>query len=306
MATDASTRAPAGAKPKAEVISLFGRPPRLDEEPEIRVGLPPAGAASSTSASPLVAALDLSDRPKAWLLIGAGGGGKTTLARWMGWRMHEAGRTALLAALDPQNRSLASWFSGVEQPPTSDGAQSARWLRTVLKYLMAEKHSACLDFGGGDTALARLLDTAPEFAEAMAEAGVEPVACYVLTPRVDDLASLESFEAMGFKPLATAIVLNEGKVDSTLGRDEAFARIRRHSAFRAAVDRGAVPVWMPRLEPEVAAEIEGKRLQFGHARDGLVPPGAGFAPIGGLERSMVRRWLERMEREFEPLRTWLL
>lgn len=294
------------AKPKGEVVPLFGHGPQLEDEPEVSLRLPPAGAGATSAAKRGPAALDLTGKPKVWFLIGSGGSGKTTYARWMGWRMREAGRTGLLAALDPQNRSLATWFDGVEQPPTSDGVQTMRWLRDVLKYAMAEKASGCLDFGGGDTALSRMIETAPEFAEAMEEAGVQPVACYMLAPRLDDLVSLESLEAVGFKPKATAIVFNEGRVDSTLSRDEAFARLARHSAFRAAVDRGAVPLWMPRLEPEVAQEIEGKRLQFGQARDGQVPEGRTFAPIGGFERSMVRRWLERMDQEFAPVASWLL
>jgi len=139
----------------------------------------------------------------------------------------------------------------------------------------------------------------------MAAAGVEPVAVYALAPRQDDLAVLEAMEAAGFKPKATLLLLNEGRVDSTLSREEAFARTLRHSAFRSAISRGAVPLWMPRLEPEVAQEIEGKRLQFGAARDGLVPAGAKFAPLGGFERSMVKRWLEKMDREFAPIMSWL-
>lgn len=171
---------------------------------------------------------------------------------------------------------------------------------------MDEKQSALLDFGGGDTALSRLIEVAPDFASAMEEAGVEPIACYMLSPRPDELALLEAFEEAGFKPRATAIVLNEGRVDSTLSRDEAFARVLRHRVYRSAIARGAVQLWMPRLEPEVSHEIEGKRLQFGHARDGIVPEGATFRPIGGFERSMVRRWLERMDQEFEPVQSWLI
>ena len=78
-----------------------------------------------------------------------------------------------------------------------------------------------------------------------------------------------------------------------------------HSSFRDAVARGAVVVWVPALESAVMQEIEAKRLDFGLARDGLVPEGATFQPIGGLRRSMVRRWLERMEAAFAPIESWL-
>jgi len=112
-------------------------------------------------------------------------------------------------------------------------------------------------------------------------------------------------ETAGFQPKATVLLLNEGRADPTVPREEAFATVTGHSGFRAAVARGAVVVWVPALESDVMQEIEAKRLDFGLARDGLVPEGATFPPIGGLRRSMVRRWLERMETAFEPIRTWL-
>jgi hypothetical protein len=290
---------------KTDTATLFRRRPVEEDEQEVRISLPPTTDAAGTARGPAKVGADLSGKPKVLFVIGPGGTGKTAEVRWIGWRMAEAGRAAILAALDPQNRSLATWFDGVEQPPTSDGTQSARWLRELLSYLMQQKASAVLDFGGGDTALAKLVDLAPSIAATMEATGVIPVALYMLAPRQDDLAALESLEAAGFQPKATAIILNEGRVDSTMARDEAFARVLRHSAFRAAVARGAVPVWMPRLEPEVMQEIEGKRLTFGQARDGVVPEGRSFAPIGGFERVMVGRWLERMEQEHEPIHSWL-
>src|SRR5206468_689742 len=78
---------------------------------------------------------------------------------------------------------------------------------------------------------------------------------------------------------------NEGRVDSSMSRDEAFARVARHTAVRNALARGAVPIWMPRLEPEVMGEIEGKRLQFTQARDGQVPPSASFAQPASRHRA---------------------
>ena len=293
----------AGKPKSAVVVPLFQR--RVFEEtPEISMGLPPVAAAAAEDAQPL-SHIDLAGLAKAWLLIGAGGTGKTLLARWLAWRLEAEGRKALLVALDPQNRSLATWFSGVAQPETNDAAQTTRYLRELLNHLATEKLSSILDFGGGDTALARLIEVAPTFGDNLAASGIEPVACYAVGPRVDDLASLETFEAREFRPRATLVVLNEGRADSTLSREEAFARVNRHSALRSALTRGAVAVTMPRLEPEVAQEIEAKRLTFGQARDGLVPEGARFAPIGGIERAMVGRWLARMEEAFGPVRSWL-
>lgn len=292
------------AKPKAEIVP-FRRRVGLEDEPEISL------ASASVASAPAVldrlapVALDLTGQAKAWFLVGPNGSGKTALARWMGWNLASTDRVASMAALDPQNRSLATWFSGVMQPDTNDGAQTAKWLMDFLDYVMEQKASAILDFGGGDTALAKVVHEVPDLCAVLTAAGIAPVACYMVGPRVEDLASMDALEQAGFQPPATAIVLNEGRVDSTLSRDEAFARVLRHSAFTRAVSRGAAVVWMPRLEPEVAAEIEGKRLTFGQARDGQVPAGAKFGPIGGFKRSMVRRWLQAMDYEFGPVASWM-
>jgi hypothetical protein len=291
-------------RPKAEVIP-FRRGTILEDEPEIPLASASVASAQAVRERLAPASLDLTGQAKAWFLIGPNGSGKTALARWIGWNLASTDRQALMAALDPQNRSLATWFADVMQPETNDGVQTAKWLMDFLDYVMERKASAILDFGGGDTALAKLVHEAPDLNSMMTTAGVAPVACYMIGPRVEDLASLDALEQAGFQPQATLIVLNEGRVDSTLSRDEAFARVLRHGAFVRAVGRGAVPLWMPRLEPEVAAEIEGKRLTFGQARDGQVPAGAKFGPIGGFKRSMVRRWLEAMQHEFEPVASWM-
>jgi hypothetical protein len=174
------------------VTPLFRRGAALQGVPEIPMIAPrknrPAAVAPTT-------AVDLSGQAKLWFLIGPGGAGKTAVARWLFWRMTEQGRDAVLAALDPTNRSLASWFAGVEQPPTNDGAQTARWLREFLEYLMAGQdrsrlQPAILDFGGGDTALERVAGSASDLHQTLEDAGFGVVACYVLTPRVDDLTHL--------------------------------------------------------------------------------------------------------------------
>jgi hypothetical protein len=84
-----------------------------------------------------------------------------------------------------------------------------------------------------------------------------------------------------------------------------FDPVIRHSAFRAIVARGAQVVWMPALDSEVMDEINLKGLPFAMARDGRVPDGAAFSPIGGLRRSAVGRWLAMMELRHERVRTWL-
>lgn len=291
--------------PKAAVSAFFDAGAGLDGEDEVAVGLPPATVARPERSAAAPKAVDLTGRAKAWFAIGPGRSGKTTLLRHLAERLAEGESEALFAALDPQNRSLAGFLDDVQEPPTNDAAAVAKWLERLLRHLMATQQSALLDLGGGDTSLGRLLADVPDLADAMEEAGVSPVAIYTLGPRVDDLASLASFEARGFQPRATALVLNQGLADPTVAREDAFARVLRHSAFKAAVARGAVPLWMPRLEPSVAAEIEAKRLHFTDARDGVAPEGREVAPLGPFDRSRVRKWLDAMEAELAPIRTWL-
>jgi hypothetical protein len=290
----------------AKVVPFFRPGSNLDDEPEASIAVAPIAAPTSAATSVEPVALDLSGKPKALFLIGPGGSGKTMLARWLADRMQEQGRDAVITALDPQNRSLASWFRGVATPENNDSAGTARWLRQLLGHLVDIKASALLDFGGGDTALARTVTATPDLTDALQAGGVEPVAIYTLTSRVDDLAALISLANAGFQPRATMLVLNEGRVDDGIEWETAFARVLRHSAFRAAMQQGAVCVRMPKLDPVVALDIEGKRLHFSDAREGVVPEGKTFRPFGWTSRLEVTSWLKQMEREFAPVASWLL
>lgn len=288
----------------AATSAFFERSLEVEGEEELVVGLPPAMSSRTSHAQPATA-IDLTAKAKVWFAIGPGRSGKTTLLRYIAEQIAASGREAIFAALDPQNRSLKGFLDGVLEPPTNDAAAVAKWLERLLRHVMSGPHSALLDLGGGDTSLGRLLDAVPELAAALEGASVQPVAIYTLGPRVDDLASLATFEARGFQPEATALVLNEGLADPTLPREEAFARVMRHSAFRGAIGRGAVQLWMPRLDPSVAAEVEAKRLHFVGARDGSVPEGRQVGALGPFDRSRLRKWLDSMEVELSPVRSWL-
>ncbi len=100
-------------KPKTDTfVQTFGHD---EEDEEFEVVLAPRASRVERSVAP-VSPIDLTGKPKLLFMVGRGGTGKTTLARWLGWRMAEQGRETLLAALDPQNRSLVGWFTGVAQP----------------------------------------------------------------------------------------------------------------------------------------------------------------------------------------------
>jgi len=289
---------------KATVIQFRTRD-RLAGEEELPVGLPPSEGVSVMPPAPSASAIDLTDKPKIRFAIGPGRSGKTMLLRWSAELSFARGAAPIIVAADPQNRSLKNYVE-VHEPPTNDASATAKWLENLLAHTMREKASALVDLGGGDTALHKLVSAIPTLAQDLDAAGVAPVAIYTLGPRIDDLASLKSFEDMGFRPAATAIVLNQGLADPTVEREDAFARVLRHSAYRSVVERGAVTVWMPALQPpELVQEIEAKRLGFTQARDGASPAGRSVAPLGPFDRARVRRWLDDMAREMTPIATWL-
>jgi hypothetical protein len=289
--------------PEVVVQPIFRRGSELIGVPEIQMVSPP-GLKLKETVSPTRPAVDLKAASKVWLLSGPGGGGKTLAARWMMWRMAERGQSAMLTALDPTNRSLATWFDNVHQPESNDGAHTARFLREFFEFLIENPQHAIVDLGAGDTALQRTIGDVGGLQSALEEK-LGLVACYFLTPRVDDLGILQTIERTGFQPRATLLILNTGRADPTRPLDEQFTIVTRHSIFRAAVDRGAAVLWMPALDSGVMQEVEAKRLDFGMARDGLVPEGAAFPPVGGLRRHMVTNWLAQMETAFAPVAGWL-
>jgi hypothetical protein len=290
-------------KPKPDVIQFRTRP-NIEDEDELPVGLPPV-APPQLSLVRSDTGIDLAKRAKVWFAIGPGRSGKTMLLRWAAEMSANQGGTPIVAAADPQNRSLKNYLDNVAEPPTNDATTTSRWLEALLRHTMDEKASALVDLGGGDTALHKLLAAVPDLAAALEAAGVAPVAVYTLGPRVDDLAALASFEAFGFRPAATVLVRNEGLADLAADREDAFARVLRHSAYKSAVERGAIEVWMPRLDAAVAQAIEAKRVSFLQARDALSPKGRKVTPFGPFDRTRVRQWLRSMAAEMAPILSWL-
>jgi hypothetical protein len=241
---------------------------------------------------------DLRGKPKVVMAIGRGQTGKTTLLRWMCERALARDEQLVLATLDPINRELTKFFPDAMSP----GAEDPRfWLDQFLMAIMEAKRSAAVDFGGGDTSLARLAVEVPDLQPMIESAGLEPVAFHLLTPDSEDVTSLAAVEQAGFQPTATALVLNIGR--SSLWRDprNEFANIRRHSVYRAAVARGAVEIWMPTLYS--AKAIKDRRISFQQALTGQ-GPGEGMV-LGLFDRSRTRHWLAAMEEAFAPIASWL-
>jgi hypothetical protein len=284
------------------VISLF-RDANLPEVPldvSHMPGAKPATPARSDDAA--AGAIDLTGKTKVVMAIGLGATGKTTLLRWACERALERDEGDLaLATVDPVNRELAYYFPNTLSPKTQDPAEVTAWLERMLTWTMHQQRSLAVDFGGGDTTLGRLAAEVPDLQQMMEEAGVEPVAVYLLTPRSSDLTLLAAMEQTNFRPKATALVLNIGRSESGKDPRDDFAQVRRHSTYKAVLARGAVEIWMPRLH--AAKAVEDRRIGFRPAMNGEAPE-QGYG-LGPFDRSRVRHWLAAMEDAFAPVSSWL-
>ena len=270
-----------------------------DGGPELAI----LGATRKASGSiEAMSGVDLSGKKKIVFWIGRGKTGKTTGIRWAAEAAILAGTTLLMADMDPTNDTFSKYIDNVARPPeASDPALSLKWLDKLLQHALEHQLSLLVDLGGGDTTLRRLVEQLPDLVE-MAEAqDFAIVLFYTAGPQEEDLSPLATMEGLGFRPTATAIVLNEAMADLGDSPLQAFARVLRHSAFLAAVGRGAVPIWMPRLLP--AQQIEIRRLHFRDAAAGEI--GQGTTPLGPFDRSRVLNWLQAMDANFAGIRTWL-
>lgn len=283
------------------VVSLFGKEPDLPATP---LDVDHLFAAEEQPASREASGLDLTGKPKVLFLIGLGGSGKTTFARWVGERAEQRdGDVApVMVSVDPMKRDLARYLPGTIQPTGNSPAVVISYLEKLFLGLQEVKRSAVIDFGGGDTALLTLLSQTPGLHEMMEESGVEPVALHFLTPQVDHLTALAAVERAGFKPRATALLLNIGRTDDSRGVEEWFAHVRRQEAYTAAVARGVAEVWFPKLL--AAKAIEDRQVGFWRATNNG-PGGVDAAPLTIYDRRRVSGWLAKMETCMEPIASWV-
>lgn len=246
--------------------------------------------------------IDLSGQRKVIFFVGRGKTGKTTLIRWLAETALAGDSSFLMADMDPTNDTFSKYIEGVARPSEAgDPILALKWLDALLQHALQSEMSVLVDLGGGDTTLRRLVAQLPDLVSMFETAGFAVVVFYTVGPQEEDLTPLATMEGLGLHPTATAIVLNEGLVEVGENRDAAFARILHHSVFRAALNRGAIPVWMPKLLP--AAQVEMRRLHFREAAAG--GNGQGTSPLGPFDRARVGTWLKAIEASFAGIKTWL-
>ena len=294
---------PANQPMSETVVSIFKDREANLPEARLDVSHLTRPLASPARSDPNIQAVDLTGKAKALMAIGLGATGKTTLLRWACERALERSEDdqLVLATVDPVNRELGYYFPETMSPQTQEPTQITAWLEQMLASIMEAKKSIAMDFGGGDTTLSRLVAEVPDLQQMMQDASVEPVALYPLSPRSSDLTPLAAIEQAGFRPKATALILNEGRADSARNRHQEFAQIRKHSTYKAAIARGAIEIWMPRLY--AAKAIEDRRIGFRRAVNGEIPEGG--LGLGPFDRSRTRHWLAAMEDAFAPIASWL-
>ena len=266
------------------ILPFTPKRPVLPSQPLPR----PQAAAAPVSSN--ATAIDLSGKLKCLFFIGRGRIGKTTAIRVIAETMAERGGEAVVAAVDPVNRSLRAFLDGVAEPKSTDPEGVKDWLYQLLQSLIIDRRSGLIDLGGGDTSLTALLADMPDLADIMADGGVEPVAIHIVGTDPHDLTPLATTEAAGFRPRATAIVLNE--VHGRRATD--FDQILQHPSYQQAIDRGAIQLWMPLLTPDAARVIDANNWHYLDVK----------GKLGPFHASSVHQWLRRVGEDFAPISSW--
>lgn len=258
----------------------------------------PLGGRKTASTQPIAQGIDLSDRPKIVLAVGRGKTGKTTMLRWMAERGLANGTQFLMADIDPTNASFSSYFPETVRPDSVEPLAVRQWLQEFLQSALAERMTALIDLGGGDTALRSIVAEMPAFNDMIEQAGHAVALFYLVGHQPEDMTPIATMADLGFNPAARAIVLNEGTAPIGIPRDQAFARVVSHPLLGDQIATGAISLWMPRLH--AADAVEARQASFYAARDGKTK-----FPIGIFDRSRVLNWLNGMEEQFAGVTSWM-
>jgi hypothetical protein len=249
-----------------------------------------------------VSPIDLSGKPKLVCVAGLGQVGKSMVCRILAERSLER-EGAALVSVDPSNRELARFFTGVLQPKSRDRDSIDAYLDRFVEGLRQSPGNAIIDFGGGDTALAGLVRRLPDLEQRLADAGISTVMLYPLSGRQADLTPLNDLSRMGFRPKATALILNHIHWKRTESHQQAFRLTTAHPVYKAAIDAGAVPIWLPFLSS--AALVRDREILFADAIAGRMPPDKQGLPLGMAQSADVEAWWRETVNAFAPIDRWL-
>jgi hypothetical protein len=232
--------------------------------------------------------------------LGRGMHGKTFWARWLLDELRNAGQNITVVDADRTNVTLTDYFKDVVTPASAEDADVEDCLRHVSETMMERPSTTLVDFGANDLTLKRVARKLGDFNAYLAGGQVRGVAVHFLGAERDDLSYLRDIEAGGFAPPATILVLNEALLPP--GASNAlFEPIMQSDIFQAATKRGAIPVYMPRLE----AAREVNRLRLGFIAAGAGDPGKDGTRIGPWNRSIINAWRKTMLTNHEPVMGWL-
>lgn len=225
------------------------------------------------------------------------------LIRWTIERAQrrDDGEPLAMATMDVERPTLLRYFPDAMKPPS--GETFDRYLQWLLGKLIERPVTTAIDFGA-DQHLLPMVSQVPELHQMLEQAGLGVVALYLVTPRQEDLTLLGKMEQAGFQPAATGIVCNLGRTTAAVpdAAIREFAAVRRHSVYRAAIERGAVEVLMPRHYAAQAIEVRTPLGLF-QAAENEVPPKVPALPIFDVSRA--KSWLGAMEIEMAPIASWL-
>lgn len=285
---------------KDNIVRLF----REEEDRFPELPLDDLGAAAGESArKPSAAGVDLTGRPRVLMVFGPGSSGKSMLIRWTIERAQrrDDGEPLAMATMDVERPTLLRYFPDAMKPKPADTFDG--YLQWLLTKLTERPVTTAIDFGA-DQNLLPMVSQVPELHQVLDQAGLGVVALYLVTPRQEDLTLLGKMEQAGFQPAATGIVCNLGR--ATSDRPEAaireFAAVRRHSVYRAAIDRGAVEVLMPR---HYAAQVIEVRSPLGLFQAADKDAQVSGRPMTAFDVSKSLSWLKAMEIEMAPISSWL-
>jgi hypothetical protein len=233
------------------------------------------------------------EQPKMVVTHGRGGTGKSTGVRILKERADEAGRPVAIADADRTNATLGSFYADVVRPEYRGEQGVTDWLDDLVNTQAETRMSLLLDMGGGDQVFKRFAASLDLAALLQAE-GIVPVALHFFGPDIDDLGYLRDIEESGaFCPAQTVLVLNAGLIKDTRPVDVAFAGMREHPIYLAALKRGAKEIVLPRLA--CMQEEYSRRLSLHGAEKAL----------GLTNRQRVAMWRREVAKALAPVADWL-